>query len=131
MYNRTRGRSTGRSSFAPRFKGGRSFGGRNGGGRGANFKRSSFDPSHLVKKAEPIVEEVFTPQHQFSDFALCEPLQRNIEARGYAAPTPIQDQAIPLLLEGRDLIGLANTGTGKTAAFLLPLINKVFLNEQN
>jgi ATP-dependent RNA helicase RhlE len=88
--------------------------------------RKSFDPSLLVRKATNEVEETFVPQHAFSDFALCEQLQRNIVRRGYTTLTPIQDQAIPQLLEGRDVVGLANTGTGKTAAFLIPLIQKVF-----
>lgn len=95
----------------------------------SNRKRQSFDPSLFVKKASGAVEETFTPIHQFSDFPLVAQLQTNIASRGYITPTPIQDQAIPLLLEGRDIIGLANTGTGKTAAFLLPLINKVVQDE--
>ncbi|HYD35200.1 MAG TPA: DEAD/DEAH box helicase [Vitreimonas sp.] len=82
----------------------------------------------FVKKAVVQTEEVYTATHTFADFGLHRQLQRNIEARGYLTPTPIQDQAIPHLLEGRDLIGLANTGTGKTAAFLVPLINKVAEN---
>ncbi|MEX1068651.1 MAG: DEAD/DEAH box helicase [Patescibacteria group bacterium] len=63
------------------------------------------------------------PQHQFKDFHLEERLQINIKARGYASPTPIQDAAIQPILEGKDLIGLANTGSGKTAAFLLPILH--------
>lgn len=88
--------------------------------------RKSFDPSMFVRKATNEPEEVFVPVHSFSSFALCEQLQKNIVHRGYTTLTPIQDQAIPHLLEGRDIVGLANTGTGKTAAFLIPLINKVF-----
>jgi len=53
-------------------------------------------------------------------------LKDNIKNRGYIKPTPIQDQAIQHILDGRDLIGLAATGTGKTAAFLIPLIDKLF-----
>src|SRR3989344_3612297 len=49
----------------------------------------------------------------------------NIANKNYVCPTPIQDQAIPAILAGEDIIGMANTGTGKTAAFLIPLINKV------
>lgn len=70
-------------------------------------------------------EVTYTIQNKFVDFAFDERLQRNISQKGYVSPTPIQDQAIPHLLDGRDVIGLANTGTGKTAAFLLPIINKI------
>ncbi|WP_267414663.1 DEAD/DEAH box helicase, partial [Sphingomonas sp. GC_Shp_4] len=58
----------------------------------------------------------------FSDLGLAEPLVRALEAKGYTTPTPIQAQSIPTLLEGRDLLGIAQTGTGKTAAFVLPSI---------
>jgi ATP-dependent RNA helicase RhlE len=58
----------------------------------------------------------------FSDLNLSEPLQRALAAEGYSAPTPIQAAAIPALLERRDLLGIAQTGTGKTAAFALPLL---------
>lgn len=72
-----------------------------------------------------IVEAQYNPTHQFSDFAISDTLKANIAAKGYTIPTPIQDQAIPSILLGRDLIGIANTGTGKTAAFLIPLVEKV------
>lgn len=71
------------------------------------------------------IEEAYVAKHQFSDFAFSGRLQDAIAARGYVTPTPIQDQSIPFALAGRDILGIANTGTGKTAAFLLPLINKV------
>ncbi len=96
---------------------------------GKNFSRrrpqSSIDVSQLIKKAEIIDKEVYSPTHSFNDFPFIESLKKNIRDKGYENPTPIQDQAIPHLLEGRDVVGLANTGTGKTAAFLLPLIDKV------
>lgn len=98
---------------------------RGGGNRGAR-RIKTFDPSHLVKKAEPLAPEVaFIPKNTFSDFNLHPVLQKNVDRHGYTAPTPIQDQTIPLLMEGKDIVGLANTGTGKTAAFLIPLIHKV------
>jgi len=58
----------------------------------------------------------------FTDLGLAEPLLRALAAEGYAAPTPIQARAIPHLLQGRDLLGIAQTGTGKTAAFALPML---------
>ena len=61
----------------------------------------------------------------FNDLGLIEPLQRALNAEGYNHPTPIQQQAIPALLSGRDLLGLAQTGTGKTAAFSLPLLQRL------
>ena len=74
-------------------------------------------------------EEEFVPKNGFSDFNIVDQLKSNILAKNYSIPTPIQDQAIDHILNGRDVIGIANTGTGKTAAFLIPLINKVFLNK--
>lgn len=67
-------------------------------------------------------------QHKFNDFAISEKLKENIVKKGYVTPTPIQDQAIQPILEGKDVIGIAETGSGKTAAFLIPLINKIVLN---
>ncbi len=66
----------------------------------------------------------------FTRLGLAEPLTRALEAEGYVTPTPIQAQAIPALLEGRDLLGLAQTGTGKTAAFVLPLLQYLTENHE-
>jgi ATP-dependent RNA helicase DeaD len=80
-------------------------------------------PPKTAKIAEPIIEaeepELLTT---FADLELSEPIKRAITELGFEAPTPIQARSIPLLLAGRDLIGQAQTGTGKTAAFALPLI---------
>lgn len=90
------------------------------------------DPSLFVKKAIQVTETtVFQPKHLFSDFAIHEKLKANIAKRKYVHPTPIQDGAIPHVLKGRDVIGIANTGTGKTAAFLLPLIDKMFSDKKS
>ena len=59
----------------------------------------------------------------FNDFGLAEPILRALAEEKYVTPTPIQDQTIPIVLQGRDVIGIAQTGTGKTAAFALPIIN--------
>jgi ATP-dependent RNA helicase RhlE len=61
----------------------------------------------------------------FSDFALLAPLKRALEGEGYTIPTPIQVQAIPHALAGRDLLGIAQTGTGKTCAFALPILQRL------
>jgi ATP-dependent RNA helicase RhlE len=66
----------------------------------------------------------------FSGLGLADPLLKALEAEKYTHPTPIQGQAIPLLLEGRDLLGLAQTGTGKTAAFTLPLLHRLNKNQK-
>ncbi len=70
-------------------------------------------------------EPVFVPEHSFNDFNINPHLKKNIAARKYASPTPIQDKAIPHALADQDVVGIAETGTGKTAAFLIPLIDKV------
>ena len=64
----------------------------------------------------------------FSDLGLIEPLLRALTTEGYTTPTPIQVQAIPLLIQGRDMLGIAQTGTGKTAAFALPLLQRMSEN---
>ncbi len=61
----------------------------------------------------------------FSELPLANPLQRAVRAVGYETPTPIQERSIPSLLEGRDLLGIAQTGTGKTAAFALPILQRL------
>ena len=62
---------------------------------------------------------------QFSDLGLSQPVLQALDLKGYTTPTPIQAQAIPSVLDGRDLLGIAQTGTGKTAAFMLPSIDRL------
>jgi len=66
-----------------------------------------------------------TDEISFKDLNLIEPLQRALSKEGYSIPTPIQSKSIPGLLEGKDLIGIAQTGTGKTAAFILPILQRM------
>ena len=61
----------------------------------------------------------------FKTFGLADPLVKGILATGYTAPTEIQTQAIPAAVAGKDIIGCAQTGTGKTAAFVLPILNRL------
>jgi ATP-dependent RNA helicase RhlE len=77
----------------------------------------------LVSKAVPSAEQAYTSSNSFADFEMDKMLLANVTSKGYTTPSPIQDQAIPVGLSGKDIIGIANTGTGKTAAFLIPIIN--------
>ena len=65
----------------------------------------------------------------FNDFALRPEILRAVEEAGYVQPTPIQEKAIPIILEGKDLLGIAQTGTGKTAAFVLPMIERLAMGQ--
>jgi len=67
----------------------------------------------------------------FSELGLADPIQRALNARNHVIPTPIQARAIPELLAGRDMLGIAQTGTGKTAAFALPILHQLFRNHAN
>lgn len=85
----------------------------------------TFDPSQFINKNPiEVAPEVYTPKHRFSTMGLNGRLVRAITGMGLEVPSPIQDQIIPEILNGNDVIGLAQTGTGKTAAFLIPLIEK-------
>ncbi len=96
-------------------------------------KRNNFtnkiNPSRFINRATQSGNEC---QHEvkntFSDFNIDQRLKRNIINLGYEEPTPIQDKIIPDVLRGCDAVGIADTGTGKTAAFLLPMVNKILKN---
>ncbi len=94
---------------------------RQGGGKKAH---PSFDPSRFINTnpKEEIVQE-YIPAHAFTDFGLNPRITRILDASRITTPSPIQDMTIPHILKGSDVVGLAETGTGKTAAFLLPLID--------
>lgn len=133
MYNRSnRSRSSYSGQSNNRFgkkSYGRSFGSKFSRNRKKQFKGNKIDISRFVNKAKEVSAEVkYVPKNKFSDFEVNSWLKHNIERRGYDNPMPIQDQSIPHILRGKDLVGIANTGTGKTAAMLIPLIDKVFNN---
>lgn len=90
---------------------------------------SRINPARYINQAiEPTHREEATITHQFADFGLHPQVMKNVIDHQYLEPTVIQDQAIPAIMSGQDVVGIANTGTGKTAAFLLPLIHKVALH---
>ncbi|MFA4996360.1 MAG: DEAD/DEAH box helicase [Patescibacteria group bacterium] len=90
----------------------------------------NIDISKFICKPSGNVEvKAVEIKNSFADFRFVPELQTNLQHKKYITPTPIQDQSINHIVDGKDIIGLANTGTGKTGAFLLPLINKVFKNK--
>ena len=130
-------RGYGKSSQKTRF----GSSGRSGGFRGGPSRYSArrgkpqsfkLDIASFINRAmaTPTKKEVFVPEHSFADFRLNSALLRLLEQKGYTKPTAIQDKIIPTILEGKDVVGLSNTGTGKTAAFLIPLIEKVVKNSR-
>lgn len=121
-YYRSRGANASRTK---NFK--RSFRSNNNRRRSSgNRPRAQYiDPAKFIKQAKPANTETYTPVNTFADFNIDTLLKTNLEGKGYKIPSPIQDQTIPLGLAGKDVIGVANTGTGKTAAFAVPLLNKL------
>ena len=96
---------------------------RNGNGK------SKIHHSRSIRLADTqTVQSPHTITHNFDDFVIHPLIRQNILKRGYQTPTPIQDQAIEPILAGLDVVGIANTGTGKTAAFLVPIIHKIMTN---
>lgn len=88
-------------------------------------KKDYIHPSRFVKPAKPVAEMVYEAKNKFNDFKINELIKENIVTKGFITPSPIQDQAIPLGLEKRDVIGIANTGTGKTVAFAVPVLHRL------
>lgn len=97
--------------------------------RRGGFSKSKISRTLYVRRAEEFerIEDIAT-KNSFADFNLRPELLANIRAKGFVKPTKIQDEAIPEIMKGRDVLGIANTGTGKTAAFALPIINKILEN---
>jgi superfamily II DNA/RNA helicase len=118
-------------STKPRGRG--NYSGRNrygGGGRSGNQKATKqyIHPSKFVRTASANTEAPYESANTFADFEVAPLLKRNIEAKGFVTPSPIQDQVIPIALQGKDVIGVANTGTGKTAAFGIPILHQLIEN---
>jgi len=100
-----------------------------GGGRGQNkIRYMRVDPLMLIKKAQPQLISEYDSKNSFADFNLDTIIYKNLTHKGYKSPTPIQDRVIGEIMAGGDVLGLAATGTGKTAAFLLPIIHKLINN---
>jgi superfamily II DNA/RNA helicase len=110
----------------PRFGGARPSFKRGGANKSSKRSRGErIDFSRFIKKEQQLEEKPYVSRHTFADFPFHTQLHKNISRAGFTNPRPIQDQAMSAVLEGKDVFGMANTGTGKTAAFLLPLIEKI------
>jgi len=87
------------------------------------------DPARFVKAARVVeATDEYVARNQFADFEVDKQLKANLITKGYQTPSPIQDQTIPAALAGKDIIGIANTGTGKTAAFAVPVLQALITN---
>ncbi len=98
--------------------------------RNKKYNKKTIDPAKFIKPAKISLVEDEIITNQFNDFNVTDLIKLNLTEQGYKTPTPIQDQAIPLALNGKDIIGIASTGTGKTAAFAIPVIN-CLMNDKN
>ena len=106
--------------------------GSSGGGGGARKRGGGeyINPARFVAVAKPTQAADYHAKHQFQDFQIEPLLLKNLTDKGFSTPSPIQDQTIPLALEGHYVIGLANTGTGKTAAFAIPVLQALMTRQQ-
>ncbi|MDO8497282.1 MAG: DEAD/DEAH box helicase [bacterium] len=126
MYNNRYGTGSRNTRFGSQ-RNQRSGGSFNRRGQGTPIHESKF-----IKKISAVIAPVSEAVTQkFEDFKINDALKQNIARRGFTIPSPIQDKTIPHILEGKDLIGVANTGTGKTGAFLIPLIEMLKTNKHN
>lgn len=94
-------------------------------------RKDYIHPSKFIKPATKIEIVPYVPQNTFTDFEVDDRIKANIIRKGYVTPSPIQDQAIPVALEGHDVVGIANTGTGKTAAFAIPVLHSLLRIESS
>lgn len=109
----------------------RYYGSRN---RGSRFSQrsSTISIDKLIAKAvDTETVSMFVDDYNYSQFKIHTILKNNIYSKGYSNPTKIQYQAIPEILKGKDILGIASTGSGKTAAFLIPMINKLMKNRND
>jgi len=100
-------------------------------GRGGKKKADKSIPvEKFINKVDPskiLDEEAYVPTNTYADFPFEKRVRQAADNKGYVTPTQIQDKAIPVAMKGQDIVGLSATGTGKTAAFLLPILHRLFM----
>ena len=92
---------------------------------------SEINPADLIKKATKTKSRSYVSKRSYADLDLHRILSKNIAQKGYQSPTEIQDKCIDQLISGQNLIGIAATGTGKTGAFLIPIIQQIIDGKKN
>lgn len=129
MYNNYRSRRPtsygGPQSGGRRFGGGGRFGRRRPSGRGIRIDQL------IAKAVYEDLPSIYELDKSILDFKLADRLKENITFKKYTTPTKIQYQTIPAILEGKDILGLASTGSGKTASFLIPMVHKAIIDRKN
>ena len=127
--NRSKPNRSGGGSFR---SGGRNGGGGNSRGRGGRFKKTRLDPTTLVNTSIKIKEErAEVVTRSFAEMEIHPELQSRIERKGYVNSTEIQDKTFEIIMDGHSVMGIANTGTGKTGAFLIPILNKILSEKKS
>lgn len=95
-----------------------------------NNSKENIHPSRFIKAARPVEAVEYQAKHAFKDFEMHQLLRANIDRQGYTQPSAIQDQAITPGMIGLDVVGVANTGTGKTVAFAVPILHRLLTDPQ-
>lgn len=127
--NRSRPNRSGGGNFR---SGGRNGGGGNSRGRGSRFKKTRLDPTTLVNTSIKMKEErAEVVTRSFAKMEIHPELQSRIERKGYVNSTEIQDKTFEIIMAGLSVMGIANTGTGKTGAFLIPILNKILSEKKS
>jgi ATP-dependent RNA helicase RhlE len=129
-----RGKFTNRSSGGGGGRGKSPFGGKpanRGGGGGGRGKKKDLDPKMFVKAAKPMEETKYNPTRSYADMGLHEKLEKSLLSIGFEFPTEIQDKTITQSMNGKDILGIASTGTGKTGAFLIPIIDRLLKEDRD
>lgn len=93
--------------------------------------KKNLDTKLFIKKAKPVKETKYNPERLYSDFQLHDKLKKALEVKGFKFPTEIQDKTIDQSMGGKNILGIANTGTGKTGAFLIPIIDRFLEGEKD
>lgn len=124
-------KNSSRSGGRPSGGGGRRRGPGGGRSRGRKFKRLNLPPESFMHTGVALKEVKYDAPRPYSEFPLHEDLAKNIQNLGWENPTEIQDKTFEAITELRDVLGIANTGTGKTGAFLIPLVNAMLQSEDD